>query len=269
MSIANYIMEGTAIVLSPLSAYLVFRYLKDHVRDLHEDMRKLITDSATITRKTVYSVQEDLSKVSLKDHGDTRVFEKQLADKVLAATNDAKEVIRSEAYIATADMKATVDKLHTEVLNTLDAAKEDIKVLVGEASTVAQRSSIEISSGIQSAIRQSSRDATALQALENTLHAEAKASAEALHETLIEGVSTSQSVLKSAIDSSHEVLKKTVQDNVDSIRGDFSKAVSIVQKNTAQAVHERLNIPTAAVDCVKCGRNVVRYNEHNVCANCW
>lgn len=112
-------LETFTLFASPLSAYLVFRYLKDHVRVLHEDMRKLITDSATITRKTVYSVQEDLSKVSLKDHGDTRVFEKQLADKVLdatndaaykvlAATNDAKEVIRSEAYIIASDVKATV-----------------------------------------------------------------------------------------------------------------------------------------------------------------
>src|ERR1700690_798752 len=124
MSIVNYPIEGTALVLSPLSAFVVFRYLKDHVRTLHEDMRKLITASATITRKTVYSVQEDLSKVSLKDHGDTRVFEKQLADKVLAATNDAKEAIRSDAYVAAADIKSAVSKLHAEVTGVLGSAKE-------------------------------------------------------------------------------------------------------------------------------------------------
>ena len=167
MSIVNYAIEGTALVLSPLSAFLVFRYLKDHVRTLHEDMRKLITDSATITRKTVYSVQEDLSKASLKDHGDTRVFEKQLADKVLAATNDAKEAIRSDAYTIAADVKATVHQ-------------------------------------------------------------------------------TSAIMHKSFVDS-----------------------VAYVEAKTVQATRERLDRPTPEVQCTKCGHNVVRYNEHNVCANCW
>ena len=265
--IVNYVLEGAAIALSPLSAYLVFRYLKNHVVVLHEDMRKLITDSATITRRTVYSVTEDLSKISQKDHGDTRVFMQNKHDEAVAL---ASKLHTEAAVLADTEynrVETLAKELHTEALGVLSAAKEDIKAVVSEASTVAQRSSIEVASGIQSSIRQSNRDATALQELVNARHAEAKAVAEALHETLIEGVSTAQSALKSAIDSSHESLKKDVQGHVENIRSDFAKAVSTVEAKTVQATRERLDRPTEVVVCTKCGCNVVRH-ENNICFTC-
>ena len=121
MSIANYIMEGTALVLSPLSAYLVFRYLKDHVRTLHEDMRKLITDSATVTRKTVCDTNDELGKkvketkqflsdTSQKDHGDTRVFVQKAHEEAKAAVADLHKVSNELLRSAVEEIKSTVNK---------------------------------------------------------------------------------------------------------------------------------------------------------------
>jgi hypothetical protein len=178
MSIVNYAIEGAALVLSPLSAYLVFRYLKDHVKVLHEDMRKLITDSATVIRKTVCDTNDELGKkvketkqflsdTSQKDHGDTRVFVQKAHEEAKAAVVD----------------------LHKVSNELLSSAAEEIKSTVNKTSAI-------------------------------------------LHKSFVDSVAS-------------------------------------VEAKTAQATRERLDRPTPEVQCTKCGCNVVRYNEHNVCANCW
>ena len=71
-------------LLSPLYAFLVHRYLKQHITDLHESERKLITDSGLNVTKAVHAAEE----LGQKSHASAAVLAANLHTEAVYRTGN-------------------------------------------------------------------------------------------------------------------------------------------------------------------------------------
>lgn len=123
-------------LLSPLYAFLVHRYLKAHITDLHESERNLITDTGLNATKAIHEAED----IGQKSHASAAVLASNLhAESVRLATEGKQEVTAAiEAARAKLDNIAqidhgytrkaivdTADKLHKAFAATVDEAKKN------------------------------------------------------------------------------------------------------------------------------------------------
>jgi len=271
--------EVGAVLASPLPFWLVFRYLKEHAGALHEDMRKLITDSRLSLGKIVYGAQEDLNKTSLKDHGDTRLFVQGVSDHLEKVTSSMREEVKVLLKEGLAAVEADALKAKEEVLSEAAKAKEEIlsshKVLqksllsAHAAITSAEKNVSEaVLEASNSAARYAYKNAEEASSVANSMHTSTATNQQTLHDEIKGVLSTGlKSIEAATTKAKEEILEAHVV-----LHKSFISAATTIKAESAQATRERLDRPTPVVQCSVCKNDVVRYKTDadgiHLCANC-
>lgn len=113
-------------LLSPLYAFLVHRYLKQHITDLHESERKLITDSGLNVTKAVHAAEE----LGQKSHASAAVLAANLHTEAATLADTQRKLVTQAVADATGELKHIITAVQEDV------AKAKTDILVSHVATV-------------------------------------------------------------------------------------------------------------------------------------